>query len=314
MREDSLIYEAARLCYELGFSQVEVASILGVSPATLSRLLKKAREIGIVKITIQKPGEFNNLSLEISKEVEEKLQLKEVIIVPISARASYVRKEFGYAAAQWLQSQLYDGARIGFSGGRSVSEIIPFLGKSEAKVSVIQLMGGVSAIGKKIQADEIVRAAASILGGDCYVIHGPAIFSDEKSYQEFIRNPIILDVLTLFDSLDIAMIGVGTLEPDSPLMQCGFINQEEVDLLLRENCVGEICGRFFDQSGNQCCTGLAKRTLAIQLQQLICTPRVCAVAGGSSKISTIFAACRIGLLKTLITDIATAREIVRSNK
>lgn len=309
-KEELLIYEAARLCYELDLNQREVASILGLSPATLSRLIKKAKEIGMVKVIVQKPNDLSDLSSTLSQEIKEKLRLKEVIIVPTSTRADYTRKELGYAAARWLQPQLYSDAKIGFSGGRSVSEMIPFIKKTEAKVRIIQLMGGVSSTGRKIQADEIARTTASRLGSTCYVIHGPAIFSDEKSYQEFLRSPIILDVLALFDSLDTAVVGVGTLQADSPLMQCGFINQREIDLLLQENCVGEICGRFFDQEGKECSTSLAKRTLAIQLKQLINTPKVCVIAGGIGKAATIKAACQVGLPKTLITDMATAQEIM----
>ena len=64
--------EAAKLYYQMDFSQMEVAKKLGVSRPTVSRLLQQAKEEGIVEIKITDPSEKSR-SLE--QELEDKLGL-----------------------------------------------------------------------------------------------------------------------------------------------------------------------------------------------------------------------------------------------
>jgi DNA-binding transcriptional regulator LsrR (DeoR family) len=309
--KELMIFEAARLCYELDISQQEVAKTLGVSPATLTRLLQKAKDLGIIKITVQPPYEYFKGLDELSQEVRKTLGITEVIIVPASSKINVTRKELGFAACRWISSILIKGMKIGFSGGRSVAEIMPFLKRSLEDVQVVQLMGGVSPTEKTIQADVIARTAADRLGGICHVIHGPAIFPDESSLAHILKNKIVSDVIEQFDSLDVSIVGIGTLTTDNPLLQCGFLSDEEVKHLDRLGCVGDICGHFFNQDGKECDPGLARRILGIRLEQLARTPRACAVAAGIDKVPAIIAACRAQIPKTIVTDIFTAQEIVK---
>lgn len=309
-RKTLQIFEAARLCYEMGLSQREVAENLGVSPATLTRLLQKARELSIVKFTVQPPEEYTEDAENLARDLEKKLEIGTVVLTPTSGRPEIVRKELGFAAADWISAQIKFGTRIGFSGGRSVAEIIPFLKKTADGVEVVQLMGGVSPTEIDIQADVIARNAASRLGGTCHVIHGPAIFPSESELLQILKNRIVADVVKRFDELDISVVGIGTVTSDNPLMQCGFLKGTEVELLSESGCVGDICGHFFDIRGEECDATVAKRILGIRLAQLVKTPQVCAVAAGADKVAAIIAACRAGVPKALVTDTETAGKII----
>ncbi|KPJ87230.1 MAG: hypothetical protein AMS17_09100 [Spirochaetes bacterium DG_61] len=309
--KELIIFEAARLCYELDISQQEVAKTLGISPATLTRLLQRAKDLGIINITVKPPYEYFKGLDELSQSVKRRLGMREVILVPASSQISVTRKELGYAAAKWISSILTKGARIGFSGGRTIAEIMPFLKKSSEDTQVFQLMGGVSPTEKTIQADVIARNAADRLDGTCHVIHGPAIFPDEYSLTQFLKNKIVADVIEHFDSLDVSVVGIGTLTSDNPLMQCAFLSAREITHLDRLGCVGDICGHFFGHEGKECEESLSQRILGIRLEQLIRIPMVCAVGAGIEKVPAIYAACRAQIPKTIITDIFTAEEIMR---
>jgi DNA-binding transcriptional regulator LsrR (DeoR family) len=311
-RKTLQIFEAARLCYGMGLSQREVAEDLGLSPATLTRLLQKARELGIVKFTVQPPEEYTRDAENLARELEKKLEIETVVLTPTAGRPEVVRKELGFAAAHWISGQLKFGTCIGFSGGRSVAEIIPFLKKTADGIEVVQLMGGVSPTEIDIQADVIARNAASRLGGTCHVIHGPAIFPSERELLQLLKNRIVADVVKRFDELDVSVVGIGTLTPDNPLMQCGFLKEKEVELLSESGCVGDICGHFFNERGEEGDATVAKRILGIRLAQLIKTDKVCAVAAGSDKVGPIIAACRAGIPRVLVTDTETAERILKS--
>ena len=307
--KELLIFEAAHLCYDFDISQREVAKTLGLSPATLTRLLQKAKELGIIKIAVQPPYEYVRNLNELASETKQKLAIDEVIIVPSSSKSDVVRKELGYATARWISSALADSMTIGFSGGRSIAETIPFLKRSFMKLEVVQLMGGISPTEIKIQADVIARETASRFGGICHVIHSPAIFPDEASLAQLLNNRIVSEVIKHFDDLDIAVVGIGAFNSDNPLMQCGFLSEDQIKHLLTLGCVGDICGHFFNQHGEECDLTLSRRILGVQLFQLNKTSKVCAVAAGLDKIPAITAACKAKIPKTLITDMATAKQI-----
>jgi deoxyribonucleoside regulator len=308
--KELLIFEAARLCYDFDLSQREVAKTLGISPATLTRLLKKAKGLGIITISVQPPYEYVRNLNELALRTKQKLAIGEVIIVPSSYKSEVVRKELGFASTRWISSILTEGMTIGFSGGRSIAEIIPFLKKSSMQLQVVQLMGGISPTEIKIQADVIARETASRLGGTCHVIHSPAIFPHESSLAQLLDNRIVSEVIKNFNALDVAVVGIGAFNSDNPLMQCGFLDDGEIKRLLTLGCVGDICGHFYNQEGRECDPTLARRILGVQLSQLAKTPKVCAVAAGLDKVSAIIAACKAKVPKTLITDITTAKQIV----
>src|SRR5690606_41256575 len=54
-RQVDLLVKAAELYYEFGMTQEEVAAHLNVSRPTVSRLLRQARERGIVRIAVVNP-------------------------------------------------------------------------------------------------------------------------------------------------------------------------------------------------------------------------------------------------------------------
>lgn len=310
-RKTLQVFEAARLCYELGLSQREVAETLGLSPATLTRLLQRARELGIVKFTVRPPEEYAHDAEQTAAKLKESLGLQDVIITPTSSRPEVVRKELGFAVAEWVASSLSYGMRIGFSGGRSVAEIIPFLKKTVEGIEVVQLMGGVSPMEVDIQSDVIARNAAASLGGTCHVIHGPAIFPSEAELRQLLNNRIVADVVKRFEELDLSVVGIGTFTSDNPLMQCGFLADADLKRLSELGCVGDICGHFFNEQGDECDDSIARRILGIQLAQLARTPKVCAAAAGKAKVPAILAACRARIPKFLVTDMETAGELLK---
>lgn len=304
------IFEAARMCYEFGLSQREVAQSLGLSPATLTRLLKKARDIGIIRISVVPPEGYVRDTHLVSDKLKHLLGVEEVIITPSSSRPEIVRRELGYAAAEWLMRQTAFGMWIGFSGGRSVGAMVPFLKRGDLAIHVVQLMGGLSSREHQVEADVIARASANQLNEVCHVIHGPAIFPDERSLDQFVGNSIVAMTIESFNRLNLAVVGVGTIDSDNPLMRVGFLSESEVARLASQGCVGDICGHFFNEEGQECDPALARRILGIRLEQLARTPKVCAVAAGERKVNAIIGACRAGIPKTLVTDMVTAEMIL----
>src|SRR5215212_617828 len=78
VEELRLMAKTARLYYERGMSQSEIAIQLDISQATVSRLLKRALEQKIVQISVTLPAGFH---ADLEDELQKKYNLKEAIVV-----------------------------------------------------------------------------------------------------------------------------------------------------------------------------------------------------------------------------------------
>ena len=97
-----------------------------------------------------------------------------------------------------------------------------------------------------------------------------------------------------FEALDLAFIGIGTLE-DSVFVERKVLDDSELAKARRSGAVGEICGRFFDQSGQECDSPFRNRVVSIELDALRKGKEVVGVTTGASRGEAVRAALRGGL-------------------
>lgn len=116
---------------------------------------------------------------------------------------------------------------------------------------------------------------------------------------------------------DLILISVGDLK--NPMLRKVY-RREEVyprdvyERLLDHNVVGEMIGCFYDIRGEQVLPELSDHILGLDIQDLKSMPSVIAVAGGSEKALPIIGAARGGYIDGLITDDATAEQVLDAAK
>ncbi len=74
-----LISRIATLYYREDKNQSEIGDVLGISTSKVSRLLKQAREQGLVEVTIRTP--FQQI-FELEEQIERVTGVKRAIVVP----------------------------------------------------------------------------------------------------------------------------------------------------------------------------------------------------------------------------------------
>ena len=136
-----LMVKVARLYYEKGQSQSDISKQLDLSQSTISRLLKKAKDEQIVRITLNVPTSFHP---QMEEAIEAAYGLKEAIVVD-SDDESQVLRDIGGAAAYYLETTLKQNEVVGISSWSStllamVEAMYPRHRPSEA--AVIQILGG----------------------------------------------------------------------------------------------------------------------------------------------------------------------------
>lgn len=305
---DTLV-AVARMYYEQELSQQEIARKLGKSRPTISRMLAAARRQGIVTIDIRDP--FDRAPA-LERDLIEKFGLRAARVVVTPKGESGRTDRLGQAAATYLQSVLVDDVTIGVSNGRTLAATARYLRPERAlRLRVVQIIGALGNDEPGIDGPDIARALASAYDTDCRYLHVPLLVAAPEIRQTLVRDHNISQTLEIGAQADIALIGVGVVDPGdrSPIFE-GYLSPAQIADLREAGAVGHICGEFYGLDGQRSPVDINDRTISIGLDSLKKIPSVIAVAGGASKAEAIAAAIHGGYLNTLITDDRAADRIL----
>ena len=284
--DDKLLITVAKLYYEEGKSQAEVAHLLDTSQAKVSRLLGMARSRGIIRITVAK-FEPRNAALEL--QLQRRFFLRHAIVIkrPAKSTPPQVRGMVGHAAAPTIAELIHPGAIVGIAGGRTLHQVINWIKPEEAKgVRVVQLMGSVEATVSELDAMELGRILAERMHGTFHTLNAPAIVADRATRDVFLAHSQISGVCEFYRDVDVALVGVGA--PDnSVFVSRGVLSENNVEYLRKRGTVGEICGRFFDSTGRECDTMYRERVIGIELDQLRAIKEVIGVVTGADRAAAV---------------------------
>src|SRR5437867_5694466 len=117
-RELRLMVRCLELYYRQARPQKEIARALGVSAATVSRLLKRAYDEGFVRVELDLPR-----AEELEAALTERFGLREAVVVAAGGRAD-LKEELGAAAAAYFEKIASNGIRVGLSCGFTLYETI----------------------------------------------------------------------------------------------------------------------------------------------------------------------------------------------
>ncbi len=300
--EADVLRLVAQLYYMDNLGQAEIAELTGVSRPKVSRLLTQARQLGIVRISVE---EFDPRNRQLEEQLTAALGLNHVLVIRTLGRTETdnVRNSVGYFAAQFVVDWIRPNMVVGVAGGRTLASLVQHLQphSSTRGVTFVQLMGNFGAQVSYCDAMELSRIFADKLQGAYYTLSAPAVAPDVAACQAFLMHQDVRAVWTLFDRMQLAFVGIGSLQ-DSNFIERGVVQREEVARLLEHGAIGELCGRFFDRAGEPCDPSYQERVVGIRLEELRHKRDVVAVTVGERRSAAIYAALRAGLAKSLIID------------
>ncbi|MBP0725054.1 sugar-binding transcriptional regulator [Bacillus sp. RG28] len=303
-----LIIDAARLYYESDLSQQEIAKKLGVSRPTISRLLQQAKELGFVRIEIMDPMENNK---ELARKVKSKYGLHTVLVCnsPINDDNEIIQF-IAKRAAELLNEIVTDGDIVGVTWGNTMYHIATNLKKKRVKgVEVIQLNGGISQSQVNTYASETVNLFAEAFNTIPRYLPLPIIFDNPEVKKMVESDRHIRRIIEMGKQANVAVFTVGTVKKNALLFRVGYFNKEE-EKDIQQHAVGDICSRFFTESGEIFSEIIDKRTVGIELEELKKKEKSILIAGGEKKIEAIHGALSGKYANYLITDQFTAKHLL----
>lgn len=311
INELRLIARVAQMYHGEGRRQAEIAQLLRMSQASVSRMLKRAEQENIVRTTVIPPaGTFS----ELESALRARYDLTEAIVIDCSEdRDGAIMARIGEAAAHFLEVTLQPGEVIGVSSWsqtllRMADNIHPLKG-AKAKY-VVQILGGMGDASVQTHATELTARLAKLTGGEPRLLLVQGVTSSREAKLVMLADPVVREAIDLFSRLTLAIIGIGAIEPSELLASSGNgFSRQELDMLNEAGAVGEISYRFYDKDGRPVETPLNERVIGISLEELRKTDRVMALAGGASKTAAIAGALRLGVIDVLVTDKFTAARL-----
>ena len=296
------LVQASRLYYELGETQSAIAAQLGVTRPQVSRLLKRARAQGIVEIRIVDRTAVESPAAD---ALRWSYGLDAVHLAPtITGPEDLTRRMVGRLAAQVLRGAIRDGAVIGIGDGASVSAVADAMDEAETQVAatVVPLAGGYWSPGPE---REPFRRIADALGADSHGLMAPGLVDDPDTKRSLEAHAGVRAIIELWERLDVALVGIGGRGWGS-----ASVGDDVARQLDEAGAVGEVLIAPFDIDGTFVCPPLRDRAIAFDARVLGRVPVSIALAAGPSKVRPILGALRAGVVRTLVTDVATAEAVV----
>ncbi|MHB1628741.1 MAG: sugar-binding transcriptional regulator [Bacilli bacterium] len=294
-------------------NQATIAAHFNLSRPTVSRLIKRAKELGIVQISIH--SDFAPC-LELEEALIEVYRLKAATVVPQTFSSRDIREALGEAAANYVFTNRKRFRKVAVGWGRTISQIADYLSRmafSHGTVEeVIEMVGNFMSSSEQLQALRLVVNLAHAFGASASVLSAPALATDKEARDTLMAHKQIEEVLAKARNADLAIASLGTADGESTLYRIGLLTDMDLQSIQERGAVGEILGRYFDESGHPVKTELDDRLIGLSLAELSEVPHVMIVAGGEEKIRSILAALRGGLIDHLVTDEGTSRAILQA--
>lgn len=313
LNELRMIARVAQMYHVEGRRQAEIATHLRISQASISRMLKKAKQEEIIRTTVvAPPGTYGDMEALL----REKFDLPEAIIVECAEdRDGAIMSRIGEAAAHFIEATLQVDEIIGVSSWsetvlKMVDNIHPM--KSVTAKYVVQTLGGMGAPGVQTHATQLTTRLARITGAEPLLLSAPGVAQSREAKLVMLSDQYVRETMDVFSKITMAIVGIGAVEPSSMLARSGNIfSTKELADLADAGAVGDISLRFFDRDGKSVKTPLNDRVIGMSMEELAKVERVIGLAGGSTKTDAILGALRAHVLDVLVTDRFTAARLLQ---
>ena len=342
-------YEAASMYYVQGETMEVIAHHLGVSRSTVSRLLARARQEGVVRVSLVQPGGAGSLEGRMAQvfgvrthivpvregttEIHRLQQVASVAAAHMVDLIGALAEQGGAEGTGAPESGGPEGENRGAAGGAgrdvgaggvvvgvawgtTMSEVSAALpSRSVPGLTVVQLNGASDPVREGPSAGEVLSRMRLSLGARTISFPVPAFFDHVATREAMWSERSVKRVLSVARRASLAVFGVGALDAlngalPSQVYEGGHLTARDQAVLRRQNVVGDVCTVLLRADGSWRDVTLNARATGPTPAQLARIPRRLCVAAGTGKARALLAALRARTATDLIVDDATARAVL----
>jgi len=306
-RHDQLV-RAAWLYHEGRLTQGEVASRLGVSRSTVSRLLTEAESTGIVEVTITVPlPEASHLSDALSR----KFGLRRAVVGMALGGGSPMDSASAAMAREIERTVAHGPVTIAAGWGRTLAGAAARTRpRSTTGVTFADAVGHATS-DEIAPAVDVTNTCARRFGAEVVHIPSPGFAPNASVRDALLASTSVAEALRRARSADVTFTSIGVVGATSLLVTEGFLSRRGMADLVAAGAVGEILGRYYDAAGAEVPSD-ALHPIGLTLADLRDADRVVGAAGGPEKAAAVKAAILGGLLDEIVVDETLARALLES--
>jgi DNA-binding transcriptional regulator LsrR (DeoR family) len=305
--QEELMVIAAWLHYVERMTHEEIAEQLHMSRVSITRLLQRARNEGVVQFTITRPLPEQ---YQLETRFKEQFHMRSVTIVRTMSDPSETTKEVCRAGAATLKKLIFPGCRLGLAFSSTLSYMVDFLdNKSMPSDITIQELAGTYLSPSAPYG--ISWRIAEKLGARLVSMPVPVVVQSEEVRDAIMQEPSIREAFNGVTNVDLAVVGLGKIGPDSTLIKTGHFSQELMREFKAKGAAGDILLHFYDQAGNYVPNPLQNRMIVLSWEDVKRIPDILAVATGPDKVDAIHGALCSGVVQHLVTDMETALAVMK---
>lgn len=304
------IYAALTMHYVDGLTQSEVAERTGQSHSTVNRMIKMGHEMGMVDISIRPPFQ-DHLALE--RDLADASGLREVVIeATASGNPEAVLARVGLCAAALLVSKVKPGMSVCVTGGKGVSACVAGL-RNVPQVKGVRMVPATGLVQGQHYTDvnHVAATMARSFGGEAVQMLSP-MFAETEEQREIVAGmKTVSRVIEAARAADLAVVGIGGLrERATSYFDLHRDVPGEEGELMASGAVAELLAHVLDRDGKVTDYTRNRLVVAMAPDDLAKIPVSIGVAAGLEKAEAICAVVRGGYINTLVTDEATACDVL----
>ncbi|EEJ0594522.1 sugar-binding transcriptional regulator [Salmonella enterica] len=309
-QEYELLTEIAVAYYCDEITQEEIANKFGLSRIKVGRLLKRAKEEGIVEINVRYHPVF---STQLEKQLKERFPVSRALIALDHHDEEEQRRQVASLVSAYLNNVLKDNVVVAVGQGRNVASVAESSGVIQGRdCRFICGIGGTHRPGDVINADHISRLLAKKFGGSSESLYAPAYVENIQLKELLLQNGTIKETLDRARKADIALVGIGDMNEESYMVKLGWFTPHEInDASLNQGVIGDIAGYdFFNARGEHVNTVMDNRVIGLSVEELRQIPCVIAIASENTKAMAIMGALCTGAIDIIATSARNIRTIL----
>ena len=302
-----ILSEIAYMFYEEGLTQVEISKRMNLSRPTVAAMLKEAKEVGIVKITIQSD---DYTLLRKQTLLCEKYGLESVQITPYKGE-ELTKQNVGLLCANFIEERIQNINTLGIGWGTTLYEFVnnaKYL--SAPSLKIIPLVGGGGHSNVNFHSNVLAFSLAKKYDCKANFFYAPAFAEDIEMKNTFEKSGLIKEVMEEGKKVDIAVVGVGNPQTSSTYRLLQSFSEDELDEIREKKIIGDILTSFFDSDGNVHQTHITDRMLGQNLEDLMSIKEVVIVASGMDKFLSLKGLLNLKFVNHLIIDDLNANQLL----
>ncbi len=295
----AVLVQVARLYYEKGLTQAEIAAKIGVSRPQVSKMLAHAREAGIVHIEIRPPVAGD---AELLKLLGQRFGIKGGIVLPSAPRDELLRH-----SAVYIEAELRSEKAVGLGWGYTLGEIaakIALDGGLKGTGSIFPLIGKTAIPNRGYRVNELAQLLAGS-GREAFWLEAEA-FPDSSEARDAVEGTDnFKKAAGLWQQATAALAEIRAYPgvPD----EATALRFE--DALERQQAVGSLLSYYFNVRG-EFISGACDFAVRIPLKMLRQVPKVIAI-GLTAGDKAVLGALHTGLVTHLIVTEDVARKVLQ---